>query len=300
MAAYSSPSCSATRSRLRSTSAAAASMARSRRASSSLDGIARTNRRGMRNPSLSRTSASPMATPGETAIPCRRSIAPSLWGAPAVRGGDKHPIALEARARAGATSLRATRPRAPRANAGEAPAHVWRSRLARQPCVVGRRRMVASILGSLFGRCVRLPPRLGSRALHVTTSANLGMPDFPCGASLASATSPPSTASRHCRWSAGTCVSSDTKPFSMNRASASTASSASSPRASSRNFDARFGRQREHVQDALGVDPNAFRERLQSSHWNFIASCTNSSAGRMCRPIGILVADHHDASYRRR
>ena len=45
-------------------------IALSSRSSSSSTASRETNRRGMRNPSLSITSASPMATPGETAIPC--------------------------------------------------------------------------------------------------------------------------------------------------------------------------------------------------------------------------------------
>ena len=49
-------------------------MAWLRRSSSSSTASRGRNRRGMRNPSLSMTSTSPIATPGDTAIPCRRSM----------------------------------------------------------------------------------------------------------------------------------------------------------------------------------------------------------------------------------
>ena len=59
--------------------APAARIALSSRSNSSSTASRETNRRGMRNPSVSMTSDSPMATPGETAIPCSFCMKTGPW-----------------------------------------------------------------------------------------------------------------------------------------------------------------------------------------------------------------------------
>ena len=116
------------------------------------------------------TSTSPIATPGETAIPCRRSIAPSLCGAPADRRGGK--LADDSASRppsydgdcADASEI---------GRGGDAPG-ARRRRPAHDVCVV---RQTSHGDVSLDDRCVRLPlPRHGRCAIKVSVEFFLARP----------------------------------------------------------------------------------------------------------------------------